>query len=40
MIALDEFWLKGVGALHSLTMEIVAGIVALASLGSLLIALL
>jgi diguanylate cyclase (GGDEF)-like protein len=39
MIALDEFWPKGVGAIRSITTEIVAAIVVSAFLTSLLIAL-
>jgi diguanylate cyclase (GGDEF)-like protein len=39
MVALDESWPKDVGAIRSITMEIVTVIFALASLSSLLIAL-
>jgi diguanylate cyclase (GGDEF)-like protein len=39
MVELDEFWRKSVGAIRSITMEVVAAIFALASLSSLLIAL-
>jgi predicted signal transduction protein with EAL and GGDEF domain len=39
MVALDEFWPKSVGAIRSLTMEVVTAIFALTSLSSLLIAL-
>jgi diguanylate cyclase (GGDEF)-like protein len=38
MVALDEFWPKSVGAIRSITMEVVTAIFALASLSSLLIA--
>jgi len=39
MVALDEFRPKSVGAISSITMEVVTAIFALASLSSLLIAL-
>ena len=39
MVALDEFWPKSVGAIRSITMEVVTAIFALTSLSSLLIAL-
>jgi hypothetical protein len=39
MVALDKFWPKSVDAIRSITMEVVTAIFALASLGSLLIAL-
>ena len=39
MVALDEFWPKGVGAIRSVTIEVVTAIFALTSLSSLLIAL-
>ena len=39
MVALDEFWPKSVGAIRSITIEVVTAIFALASLSSLLIAL-
>src|SRR6202046_5959306 len=40
MVALDEFWPTSVGAIRSITMEVVTAIFASASLSSLLIALL
>ena len=39
MVALDEFWPTSVGAIRSITMEVVTAIFALASLSSLLVAL-
>ena len=39
MVAQDEFWPKSVGAIRSLTMEVVTAIFALTSLSSLLIVL-
>src|SRR5580700_5542975 len=39
MVALDEFWPKSVGAIRSITMEVVTAIFASATLSSLLIAL-
>ena len=38
MVALDEFWPTSVGAIRSITMEVVTAIFALASLSSLLVA--
>jgi predicted signal transduction protein with EAL and GGDEF domain len=38
MVALDEFWPKSVGAIRSITMEVVTAVFALTSLSSLLIA--
>jgi diguanylate cyclase (GGDEF)-like protein len=39
MVALDEFWPKSVGAIRSITMEVITAVFALASMSSLLIAL-